>query len=89
MREACCRLVICGANAVLHSYNPTSSSEIMGFAGAAPEITNARLAMVGLIAAAAAEVATGVPAVEQASRAPVSVISTVVLLITATLIPAA
>lgn len=59
----------------------------MNFTGAAPELTNARLAMLGFLSTIVAELFTGVPVAQQAALAPISVMSTVLLFVMATLIP--
>lgn len=62
-------------------------SDAMRFKGAGPEIINCRLSMVAVIAAVAAELATGKTIVEQFQLAPVPIIGMSSLFIIATLIP--
>lgn len=59
----------------------------MAFSGPAPEIINGRLAMLGIVAAAASEVSTGKTVAEQFSMAPSAVIATAVVLVAASLVP--
>lgn len=59
----------------------------MAFSGPAPEIVNGRLAMLGIVAAAASEVSTGKAVAEQFSTAPSAVIATGAVLIAASIVP--
>ena len=57
------------------------------FAGAVPEVANSPLAMLGVVAALAAEIATGQNVVQQFKSAPVPIILTFITLIVATAVP--
>lgn len=59
----------------------------MAFKGAAPEITNGRLAMVGFVAALFAEISTGLPVTGQLEMAPAAIGFTFVLFAFASLVP--
>lgn len=54
----------------LHSITPLPT-DVMRFNGAAPELVNGRLAMVGLLTAAHTEMATGQTVMQQFASAPV------------------
>jgi hypothetical protein len=62
-------------------------TDVMGFAGAAPEIVNGRLAMVGFIAALGAELATNASVVQQLEQEPTLINLTFLILISASLVP--
>jgi len=62
-------------------------SDAMRFKGAAPEIINSRLAMLGFIAALGAELATGQTIFQQFEAAPKAIVATFALFAVATLIP--
>lgn len=62
-------------------------SDAMRFKGAAPEIINSRLAMLGFIAALGAELFTGKTVFEQTAQAPNAIIATFVIFTIATLVP--
>jgi hypothetical protein len=62
-------------------------ADVMGFAGAAPEIINGRLAQLGFLAAVGAELATGKPTWAQFSSASGPVFVTAAVFIVASLIP--
>lgn len=62
-------------------------SDSMAFKGAAPEITNGRLAMVGFVAALFAEISTGLPVTGQLELAPAAIGFTFVLFAFASLVP--
>lgn len=64
-----------------------SFTEVMGFDGA-PEIINGRLAMLGFVAAMAAELSTGESVAKQVSEQPVLIAITFCLFIAASLVPA-
>ncbi|KAG2500697.1 hypothetical protein HYH03_001463 [Edaphochlamys debaryana] len=66
---------------------PQSLGEAMAFAGAAPERVNGRLAMLGVVAAIGAELATGESVLAQATEIPVPLAILVVSLAVATLAP--
>ena len=59
----------------------------MAFSGKAPELVNGRLAMMGFVAAAAAELATGEPVSNQWSMQPAGIIIFFLVIISASLIP--
>jgi hypothetical protein len=59
----------------------------MAFSGPAPELVNGRLAMVGVLAAIGAELATGESAVTQFVNAPAVVLTTWALIAVASLVP--
>jgi len=61
--------------------------DAMRFKGAAPEVINSRLAMLGFVAAVAAEFATGRPVSQQVAVAPVPIAVTFAIFIVASLIP--
>jgi len=61
--------------------------DAMRFKGAAPEVINCRLAMLGFVAAAGAELATGRPVWEQFAIAPVPIVATFFTIIVASLVP--
>lgn len=62
--------------------------EVMGFNGAAPELINGRLAMLGFVAAVGAELATGETVFSQVKDAPAAIFITFLLFIAASLFPA-
>jgi len=62
-------------------------SDAMRFKGAGPEIINGRLSMVAVIAAIAAELATGKTIVQQFQQAPVPIVGISALFVVASLIP--
>lgn len=64
-----------------------SLADAMRFKGAAPEIINCRLAMLGFVAALGAELATGKTIFEQTAAAPGPIAFTFALFAIATLIP--
>lgn len=64
-----------------------SLADAMRFKGAAPEIINCRLAMLGFAAALGAELTTGKTIFEQFAIAPKATIATFVIFAVATLIP--
>jgi hypothetical protein len=59
----------------------------MAFSGQAPELINGRLAMMGFLAAAAAELATGESVLRQWSMQPAGIIAFFLLIIGASLVP--
>eukprot|EP00951_Prasinocladus_malaysianus_P047548 scaffold650910_cov41-Prasinocladus_malaysianus.AAC.1 len=59
----------------------------MAFSGPAPEIINGRLAMLGFVAALAAELKTDTSVVKQLSQEPTLISLTFVLFIAASLVP--
>jgi len=61
--------------------------DAMRFKGAAPEVINSRLAMLGFIAAIAAEAATGKNVIQQVQLAPVPIAITFALIIVGSLVP--
>jgi len=61
--------------------------DALRFKGAAPEVINSRLAMLGFVAAAGAELATGTPVWDQVRTAPGPIAATFLLIIVASLIP--
>ncbi|KAK9815905.1 hypothetical protein WJX72_011680 [[Myrmecia] bisecta] len=61
--------------------------DAMRFKGAAPEIINSRLAMLGFVAAVGAELFTGRNVFQQVSYAPATIAATFLLFIVASLIP--
>jgi len=61
--------------------------DAMRFKGAAPEVINGRLAMLGFVAALPAELRTGTPVWEQITKAPGPIAATFLLFIVASLIP--
>jgi len=65
-----------------------SVDEVMNFDGSTPEVTNGRLAMIGFVAAVAAELATGHSVMQQLTDSPRAIIATFVLFIVASLVPA-
>eukprot|EP00798_Chlamydomonas_sp_ICE-L_P029433 gene29433-biopygen5357 len=61
--------------------------DVMNFGGAAPEITNGRLAMVGFVAALGAELSSGESVLRQIGDEPTLINITFLLFIAASLIP--
>lgn len=59
----------------------------MAFSGPAPELINARLAMLAFVAALGAELATGEPVVQQFKDQPVLVVAAAALFAWASLVP--
>ena len=66
-----------------------SFGDVMGFSGLAPERVNGRLAMLGFVAAAGAELATNEPLLQQISEAKGPIAGAFLLFIAASLIPLA
>lgn len=64
-----------------------SLADAMAFSGPAPETINGRLAMLGFLAAAGAELATGSDVVDQFSSATVPILATFAVLAVASLVP--
>jgi hypothetical protein len=64
-----------------------SIADSFRFKGALPEIANCRLAMLGFVAAVAAELRTGAPVSEQFAKSPGPIAGVFLLFIVATLIP--
>jgi hypothetical protein len=64
-----------------------SFGKVMSFDGTGPEIMNGRLAMVGFVAAAGAELSTGEPIMEQFAQQPTAIAIAFTLVIAASLIP--
>eukprot|EP00798_Chlamydomonas_sp_ICE-L_P015057 gene15057-biopygen24105 len=64
-----------------------SLGDVMNFGGAAPEITNGRLAMVGFVAALGAELSSGESVLRQIGDEPTLINMTFLLFIAASLIP--
>lgn len=62
-------------------------ADAMRFKGAAPEVINCRLAMLGFVAAIAVEAATGKNVIEQAQAAPGPIAAISILFIVASIIP--
>lgn len=62
-------------------------ADAMRFKGAAPEVINCRLAMLGFVAAIAVEAATGKNVIEQAQAAPLPIAGISILFIVASIIP--
>lgn len=62
-------------------------ADTMSFAGLAPEIINGRAAMVGMLAAFGAEVATGEPVLAQVAKSPVLVAAAFATIIIGSLVP--
>lgn len=71
---------------------PTASqasiSDVMAFSGSVPEITNGRLAMIGVIAALGAEFASGESVLRQLADEPTGINLLFVLIIIASVVPA-
>jgi hypothetical protein len=59
----------------------------MAFAGPAPEVINGRLAMLGFVAATAAELSSGSTAVQQFAAAPIATCAAAAVITAASLIP--
>ena len=66
-----------------------SFGDVMGFSGLAPERVNGRLAMLGFVAAAGAELSTNEPLQQQISEATGPIAGAFLLFIAASLIPLA
>jgi len=64
-----------------------SIADSFRFKGAAPEVINCRLAMLGFVAAVGSELATGRTVSQQVAFAPLAVAGTFLLFIVATMIP--
>ena len=64
-----------------------SGPEGSNFAGSGPEIMNGRLAMLGFVAAAGAEIATGEPVYQQFGEAPAPILLTIALFTAASVVP--
>ena len=64
-----------------------SGPEGSNFAGSGPEIMNGRLAMLGFVAAAGAEIATGEPVYQQFGEAPTQILLTIALFTAASVVP--
>lgn len=64
-----------------------SIADVMAFSGPAPEIVNGRLAMLGFVAALAAELRTDETVARQLSQEPTLICLTFVLLIAGSLVP--
>ncbi|KAK9861195.1 hypothetical protein WJX84_009569 [Apatococcus fuscideae] len=64
-----------------------SASDTMRFAGAIPEVANSRLAMLGIVAALAAEIVTGKNVLQQIQIAPVPIFLTFFIFTVATAVP--
>eukprot|EP00798_Chlamydomonas_sp_ICE-L_P025159 gene25159-biopygen19631 len=64
-----------------------SVGDVMNFGGAAPEITNGRLVMLGFIAALGAELSSGESVLAQLGDAPMLIPATFMLFIAASIIP--
>lgn len=75
--------------AAFHNADPTVSARagVMAFSGAAPELVNGRLAMLGFFAAMSAELTSQDTAVEQFMQAPQAVLGVSLLFIVASIIP--
>lgn len=67
--------------------NEVAFPDAMRFKGAAPEIINCRLAMLGFVAAVAAELRTGATVGEQFSKTPGAIAGVFALFIVASLVP--
>lgn len=67
--------------------NKIAFPNLMRFNGAAPEVINSRLAMLGCVAAITAELTTQTTVFEQFSKAPLPIVSVFVLFSVASLIP--
>jgi hypothetical protein len=67
--------------------NKIAFPNLMRFNGAAPEVINSRLAMLGCVAALTAELTTQTTVFEQFAKAPVPIVSVFVLFSVASLIP--
>lgn len=61
--------------------------DAMKFNGPAPELINGRLAMIGILAAAKAEVDTGTTVLQQAQQAPVWLWGVLLLWVYASMVP--
>ncbi|PSC76290.1 integral membrane Yip1-family isoform B [Micractinium conductrix] len=61
--------------------------QLMAFSGPAPELVNGRLAMIGVVAALAAELSSGESVLRQFADEPTGVLLTAITFITASLIP--
>merc|ERR1711920_1074064 len=68
---------------------PTSASfgEVMAFSGAGPERINGRLAMLGFVAAAGAELSSAEPLTKQIGDAPLPILSAFLIFSIASIIP--
>ena len=64
-----------------------SGPEGSNFAGSGPEIMNGRLAMLGFVAAAGAEIATGETVAQQVGDATTQVVLTILLFTAASVVP--
>ena len=64
-----------------------SGPEGSNFAGSGPELMNGRLAMVGFVAAAGAEIATGEPVYQQFGEATTQIILAIALLTAGSVVP--
>lgn len=79
--------------AAMSSAPPMSSkdtetlSDLMAFSGPVPERINGRLAMLGFVAAVAAELSSGAPVLQQSQQAAGPVLFTMMMLTGATIIP--
>lgn len=60
----------------------------MGFSGTVPEKANGRLAMLGFVAALAAEVSSGEPVLRQWAEEPTGIAAAFLLFMAASLVPA-
>ncbi|KAK9813113.1 hypothetical protein WJX72_009260 [[Myrmecia] bisecta] len=65
----------------------SAPADIMAFAGPVPERTNGRIAMIGFVAAVAAELATKQSVTDQLLKHPVSVLFSMALFSAASVIP--
>jgi hypothetical protein len=66
---------------------PVTFGNLMAFSGPAPEIINGRLAMLGVVAALAAEFASGESVFKQLSEEPTGVVAVFALIIAASFAP--
>jgi succinate dehydrogenase hydrophobic anchor subunit len=85
-------LVIQAAIPMAAMPTPSSSqaafTDVMAFSGSVPEITNGRLAMIGVIAALGAEFASGESVLRQLADEPTGIILVFLLIIIASVVPA-
>lgn len=63
-------------------------NDVMGFSGSVPEIANGRLAMLGFVAAVAAEFSSGESVFKQVAEEPTGIAAVFLLFIAASLAPA-
>ena len=82
-----CFLQIPTSSSLLTPSLCSAGADAMRFTGAVPEIANSRLAMLGVIAAVAAELGSGMNVFQQVQTAPVPIALTFLTLAVATIVP--